>query len=257
MAQNPLGPPPPAKQDGAFDRWMRLMYERVVKAGQILWSQIGFSGSNLTDIATRNHADLQNLNTASYTHLSSTHASELTGGGATTLHTHASGGGSGLGDFSSNTSTSVDSEVVLFSGTGGKTGKRATGSGLAKLASGVLGTATAGTDYVEKGTTSTFTAGYSATPYDAGTKSSGTFTPNEANGNFQYYTNGGAHTLAPPTNNCTLIVQITNNGSAGTITTSGFTKVTGTNPVTTNGYDFLAFITKINGFSHLQWQELQ
>lgn len=56
--------------------------------------------------------------------------------------------GSGSGDFSSNTATSVDGEVVLFSGTGGKTGKRATGSGIAKLTSGVLGTATAGTDYV-------------------------------------------------------------------------------------------------------------
>jgi hypothetical protein len=51
--------------------------------------------------------------------------------------------GSGGGDFSSNTATSVDSEVVLFSGTGGKTGKRATGSGLAVLTSGVLSTVTA------------------------------------------------------------------------------------------------------------------
>lgn len=55
--------------------------------------------------------------------------------------------GAGTGDFSSNTATSVDSEVVLFSGTGGKTGKRATGSGIAKLTSGVLSTATSGTDY--------------------------------------------------------------------------------------------------------------
>ena len=60
---------------------------------------------------------------------------------------------SGAGDFSSNTSSSVDGEVVLFSGTGGKTGKRATGSGLAKLTSGVLGTATAGTDYYNPGGT--------------------------------------------------------------------------------------------------------
>ncbi len=44
--------------------------------------------------------------------------------------------GSG-GDFSSNTSTSVDGEVVLFSGTAGKTGKRATGTGIARLLSGV------------------------------------------------------------------------------------------------------------------------
>lgn len=34
------------------------------------------------------------------------------------------------GDVSSNTSTSVDGEVALFSGTGGKTIKRATGSGI-------------------------------------------------------------------------------------------------------------------------------
>jgi len=49
----------------------------------------------------------------------------------------ASGGGSG-GDASTNTSVSVDSEVVLFSGTGGKTLKRATGTGTPYLTSGVL-----------------------------------------------------------------------------------------------------------------------
>jgi len=52
------------------------------------------------------------------------------------------------GDVSSNTASSVDGEVALFSGTGGKTIKRATGTGLAKLTSGVLSTATAGTDYL-------------------------------------------------------------------------------------------------------------
>lgn len=51
------------------------------------------------------------------------------------------------GDTSSNTSSSVDSEIALFSGTGGKTIKRATGSGIAKITSGVLSTAAAGTDY--------------------------------------------------------------------------------------------------------------
>jgi phage-related tail fiber protein len=112
-------------------------------------------------------------------------------------------------------------------------------------------------DTLKSDATKALTAGYSATPYNAGTRSSGTFTPDEANGNFQYCVNGGAFTLAPPTNNCTLIIQITNNGSAGAITTSGFTKVTGTAPGTTNADDFLAYITKINGFSHLSWQALQ
>lgn len=49
------------------------------------------------------------------------------------------------GDFSSNTSSSVDNEIVLFSGTGGKTGKRATASGIAKITSGVLSAITPGT----------------------------------------------------------------------------------------------------------------
>jgi hypothetical protein len=62
-----------------------------------------------------------------------------------------------VGDFSSNTTSSVDGEVVLFSGTAGKTGKRATGSGLAKLTSGVLGTASAGTDYVSPSSTESLT----------------------------------------------------------------------------------------------------
>lgn len=99
--------------------------------------------------------------------------------------------------------------------------------------------------------------GFSATPYNAGTKSSGTYTPDEANGNLQYAVNGGAHTLAPPTNNCTIVIQYTNDGSAGAITTSGFTKVSGDSLTTTNGHDFLFFITKLNGFSHLHKQALQ
>lgn len=106
-------------------------------------------------------------------------------------------------------------------------------------------------------TADVLTAGFAATPYNAGTKTTGTFTPNEVNGNFQYCVNGGAFTLAPPTNNSTMILQITNNASAGTITTSGFTKVTGSTPGTTDGHDFIGYITKINGFSHLAWQALQ
>lgn len=63
---------------------------------------------------------------------------------------YARGSGAVVGaDFSSNTATSVDGEIVLFSGTGGKTGKRATTTGLLKGASGVLSAAVAGTDYAD------------------------------------------------------------------------------------------------------------
>jgi len=54
----------------------------------------------------------------------------------------------GGGDASTNTATSVDGEVALFSSTTGKLLKRSTGSGFAKLTSGVLSTQTSitGTD---------------------------------------------------------------------------------------------------------------
>jgi hypothetical protein len=106
-------------------------------------------------------------------------------------------------------------------------------------------------------TADVLTAGFATTVYNAGTKTTGTYTPNEALGNMQRAINGGAHTLAPPTNDGTMIIQYTNDGSAGAITTSGFTKVSGDAPGTTSGHDFLAYITKINGFSHLTWVALQ
>lgn len=48
--------------------------------------------------------------------------------------------GTGTGDASTNTSTSVDSEMTLFGGANGKVLKRATGTGYVKVSSGVMGT---------------------------------------------------------------------------------------------------------------------
>lgn len=69
-------------------------------------------------------------------------------------------GGAGGGDASTNTSSSVDSEVALFSGTGGKTLKRATGTGYAKLASGVLSASStvSADDVVDGSTNKAYTA---------------------------------------------------------------------------------------------------
>lgn len=88
MTQVPLAPPPPTKEP-ILDRWLWLLWRRLNQAGQVLWTSLDLSGSNLTDIGTRNHADLQNINTASYTHLTSTNATDLTDGGDSTLHYHA------------------------------------------------------------------------------------------------------------------------------------------------------------------------
>jgi hypothetical protein len=56
--------------------------------------------------------------------------------------------GTGTGDVSHGSAISVDNEIVLFSGTGGKTIKRATTTGVLKASSGVIAAAVAGTDYL-------------------------------------------------------------------------------------------------------------
>jgi hypothetical protein len=102
----------------------------------------------------------------------------------------------------------------------------------------------------------TLTGGFAATSFAAGTKSTGTFTPDPASGNVQHAVNGGAHTLAPPSNPCSMMIEYENNGSAGAITTSGFTKVIGSF-TTTSGHKFHCFITKGSSYSSLTIFALQ
>lgn len=112
-------------------------------------------------------------------------------------------------------------------------------------------------DILKADTADNLTAGFSTTVHDAGTKSSGTYTPDQDDGNIQRAINGGAHTLAPTVDDCAMIIQYTNNASAGTITTSGFTLVDGDDISTTNGDDFFFYLTKANGFSLLTVKALQ
>lgn len=112
-------------------------------------------------------------------------------------------------------------------------------------------------DILKADVTDTLTVGYATTTYDAGTKSSGTFTPDEANGNFQRIVNGGSFTLAPPTNDTVISIHVTNNGSAGTITTSGFTLITGDSLTTTNGHEFILDLKTIHDVSVLIITALQ
>lgn len=92
------------------------------------------------------------------------------------------------------------------------------------------------------------TGGYTATSDDDGTKSSGTYTPDPAGGNFKHIINGGAFTLAAPTaTGCyTLVIEVVNNASAGAITFTGFDKESGDTLTTTDGDDFQLVITKSN-----------
>jgi hypothetical protein len=92
-----------------------------------------------------------------------------------------------------------------------------------------------------------------------GTISSGTYTPTPVGGNMKRIVNGGAFTLAAPTaaGDYTMVIQITNNSSAGAITLSGFNKTSGSPFTTTNGHDFFVYITKCNGFEFANVVALQ
>lgn len=76
--------------------------------------------------------------------------------------------GGGTGDVVG-PSSSVDSEVAVFSSTTGKLLKRATGSGIAKLTSGVLSAATAGTDYLTPSGSGASLTALNATQLTSGT----------------------------------------------------------------------------------------
>ena len=107
-------------------------------------------------------------------------------------------------------------------------------------------------DTAKTDVTATLTTGYDITPSSQGTKSSGTFTPEPSTRAIQTAVNGGAHTLAPPTETGLFILVYTNNGSAGTITTSGFDLEKGDAFDTTDTNKFECLISNDGTTSTLQ-----
>jgi hypothetical protein len=101
------------------------------------------------------------------------------------------------------------------------------------------------------------TGGARVTSKSLGTQTTGTLTLDPGDRPMQHYTNGGAHTLAPGSNTGSLFLDITNNGSAGTITTSGWTKVSGDSFTTTNGHKFRCSCSIGNAGSLLNVQAMQ
>ena len=97
MSQQRLPKPPIHDETLSYSwrAWLNRLYVRANDAGQIAGTQVDLALSNLVDIGTRLHNDLQNIQggtTAEYYHLKSLQNSTLTNGSnADSLHTHLTG----------------------------------------------------------------------------------------------------------------------------------------------------------------------
>lgn len=95
MANRLKMPPPPlsTKDPSVWSAWYIQVKDAINTLGaSLLWSLIDKTGSNLTDIVTRNHNDLQSVQGGSATeryHLSLTQHSDLTDAGDSALHYHS------------------------------------------------------------------------------------------------------------------------------------------------------------------------
>jgi hypothetical protein len=79
-------PPPPVGQEinsPAYRDWFYKIQQFLGNVGNILFTALDFTGSNLTSIVTRNHNDLQNIQGGTTTeryHLTAAQASAIAGG---------------------------------------------------------------------------------------------------------------------------------------------------------------------------------
>ncbi|CCD94685.1 hypothetical protein BRAO375_3660079 [Bradyrhizobium sp. ORS 375] len=87
--------------------------------------------------------------------------------------------------------------------------------------------------------------------------SAGTFTPDPKLSAIQNVVNNGAHSIAPPASLCTVVVQYSNGATAGALTVSGFTKVTGATFSAAQGAGHILFVTKTKDYSHLHIVAMQ
>lgn len=107
---------------------------------------------------------------------------------------------------------------------------------------------------VQNNSTTLITTGYTVSSFNAGSNvaSYGTWTPDPANGNYQYATSNGAFTLSSPSSNSALDILLTNGVNAKSITFSGFTvdaNNIGDLYNTTNTNRFIFMIRRINNVS--------
>lgn len=103
-------------------------------------------------------------------------------------------------------------------------------------------------DVITTATSRNLVAGHTTTTYDAGTKSTGDWTPDPANGQFQKIVNNGAFVLRQPASDTSMVIKITNGASAGAITFDYDIQPAGS-LTTTNGDVALIGIVVVDGTS--------
>jgi hypothetical protein len=113
-------------------------------------------------------------------------------------------------------------------------------------------------DILKRDAAASLAVGFTTPSYNAGTFTTGTFTPNYVNGNVQHFVKNGNMTLASPTSDGNYILTCTNGASAGTITFTGMSgPITGDEISTVNAEKFRILITRANGISDCHVRGLQ
>lgn len=120
---------------------------------------------------------------------------------------------------------------------------------------------------IRNNSTTLISVGYTLSPYNSGgnVAAYGTWTPNAANGNYQYANSNGSFTLAAPTTDCAIDILFSNGegkaaNGARTITFSGFkvqSSGTGDTYDTTANSQYILSIRRINSVSTYIWKALQ
>lgn len=219
------------------------------------------TSNNLSDLASASTARTNLGLGALATKNTVSAATEVTGLGALATKSSVSAATEVTGLAASATTNALNASNISSGTLGSARGGAGSVSGIMKAdGAGVVSAATAGTDFMKPDTTSTISKGFTLTPYNGGTVSTGTFTPDAANGNYQYYTNNGAHTIAVPASDCAIDILITNGATAGDIIyAAGYTVSTnvGDAATKTNTHKFIVSIRRINGVSTYTRKALQ
>jgi hypothetical protein len=77
-----VNPPTHEGNQGSYVwlHWFQQLHDYITDVGNLSWTVIDFTGSNITDIATRKHNDLQNIQggaASDYNHLTTTQVSKI------------------------------------------------------------------------------------------------------------------------------------------------------------------------------------